>query len=218
MLTVDLLAVVAGARAPSTQSLGSDHTAPYPTAQGRDADDRECEVGHQVDPCLSDAVAALRTRLRGRLIPLSDPDYGELRGMPDGVGGETQPGLIVECAGVADVIAAVSFAREHDRPVAIRGGGRNISCHSGLAIDLSAMKSVRVDPIARSVRAEGGVTIEDLDHETKAFGLAVPTGMVTAASRVAGLTFGGRLGWLRRKYGVSCTNLLSADIGTADGR
>jgi hypothetical protein len=119
------------------------------------------------------------------------------------------------------VVAAVRFARDHDLKIAIRGGGHNVAgnavCDGGVVIDLSPMHSVRVDPSAQTVRAEGGVTIGELDHETQAFGLAVPMGVVTATG-IAGLTLGGGLGWLRRKYGLSCDNLRSADVVTADGR
>ncbi|MGE5764558.1 MAG: FAD-binding oxidoreductase, partial [Mycobacterium leprae] len=167
-----------------------------------------------------DALAALRGRLRGRLVQPSDADYDEVRAVWNGMV-DKRPGLIVRCAGVADVIAAVTFARDHDLLVAVRGGGHNVSgnavCDGGLVIDLSPMRAVRVDPSGQTVRAEGGVTIGELDHETQAFGLAVPMGVVTATG-IAGLTLGGGLGWLRRKYGLSCDNLRAADVVTADGR
>lgn len=167
-----------------------------------------------------DVLAALRARLRGRLVEPSDVNYDEVRAVWNGMV-DKHPGLIVRCAGVADVIASVTFARDHDLLVAVRGGGHNVAgnavCDGGLVIDLSSMRSVRVDPDKQTVRAEGGVTIGELDHETQAFGLAVPMGVVTATG-IAGLTLGGGLGWLRRKYGLSCDNLRSVDVVTADGR
>jgi FAD/FMN-containing dehydrogenase len=166
-----------------------------------------------------DAVAAFGGRLRGRLVRPSDAEYDEVRLVWNG-GVDKRPGLIARCAGVADVVTAVNFAREHGLLVAVRGGGHNVAgnavCDAGLVIDLSLMRGVRVDQDAQTVRAEGGVTIGDLDHETQAFGLAVPMGVVTATG-IAGLTLGGGLGWLRRKYGLSCDNLVSADVVTADG-
>jgi FAD/FMN-containing dehydrogenase len=165
-------------------------------------------------------VAAFGDRLRGRLVRPSDPDYDEVRAVWNGVI-DRRPGLIARCDGVADVRASVGFAREHRLLIAVRGGGHNVSgnavCDGGLVIDLSLMNSVRVDPVVGTVRAEGGVTIAELDHETQAFGLAVPMGLVSATG-IAGLTLGGGLGWLRRKYGLSCDNLIAADVVTADGR
>ena len=165
-------------------------------------------------------VQELESRLRGRLIRPSDDDYDQARLVWNGMV-DKRPGLIARCAGVADVIAAVTFARENAVPVAVRGGGHNVAgsavCDGGLVIDLSPMNGVRVDPRRGTVRAEAGATIGDLDHETQAFGLGVPMGVVTATG-IAGLTLGGGLGWLRRRYGLSCDNLVSADVVTADGR
>jgi FAD/FMN-containing dehydrogenase len=167
-----------------------------------------------------DAIAALATRMRGRLVQAGDSDYDVARAVWNGMV-DKRPGLVAKCAGTADVIAAVGFAREHGLLVAVHGGGHNVAgnavCDGGLMIDLSLMRGIRVDVARRTVRAEGGVTIGDLDHETQAFRLAVPMGVVTATG-IAGLTLGGGLGWLRRKYGLSCDNLLSADVVTADGR
>ncbi|HET9561898.1 MAG TPA: FAD-binding oxidoreductase, partial [Propionibacteriaceae bacterium] len=166
-----------------------------------------------------EAITALAEVLRGRLLQPSDADYDDARAVWNGMV-DRHPALIVQCAGVADVVTSVTFAKEHDLLLAVRGGGHNAAgnavCDDGLVIDLSLMKSVRVDPIAQTVRAEGGVTIGELDHESQAFGLAVPMGVVTETG-IAGLTLAGGIGWLRRKYGLSCDNLISADVVTANG-
>ena len=166
-----------------------------------------------------EAITALAQVLRGRLVQPSDADYDTARAVWNGMV-DRHPALIVRCAGAADVVTSVNFAKEHDLRVAVRGGGHNAAgnavCDDGLVIDLSLMRGVRVDPLARTVRAEGGVTIGELDHESQAFGLAVPMGVVTETG-IAGLTLAGGIGWLRRKYGLSCDNLLSADVVTADG-
>jgi hypothetical protein len=134
---------------------------------------------------------------------------------------DRRPALIARCAGAADVIAAVRFAREHNLIVSIRGGGHNVSgnavCERGLMIDLSRMKSIRVDPVAKTVRAEPGVLGAELDRETQAFGLATPVGTVSTTG-IAGLTLGGGQSWLASKHGFAIDNLLSVDIVTADGK
>ncbi|MEW1837469.1 FAD-binding oxidoreductase [Nonomuraea angiospora] len=159
-------------------------------------------------------------QLRGGLVRPSDPGYDTVRGVWNGMI-DRRPGLIARCAGAADVMAAVSFAREHDLLLAVRGGGHNVSgnavCDGGLVIDLSASRAVHVDPAGRTALAQAGATIGDLDHETQAFGLAVPMGVVSQTG-ITGLTLGGGLGWLRRRYGLSSDNLLHADVVTADGR
>jgi FAD/FMN-containing dehydrogenase len=134
---------------------------------------------------------------------------------------DRRPALIVRCSGPADVIHAVNFARANNLLVSVRGGGHNAAgnavCDGGIVIDLSRMKGVQVDLDRRTARVQGGVTWGELDHETQVFGLATPGGVVSTTG-VAGLTLGGGLGWLRRKHGLSCDNLLSADVVTADGR
>ena len=170
---------------------------------------------------LSDeAIQSFGATFRGRLIQPGDPTYDEARQLYNGMI-DKRPRLIARCADVADVIASVNFGREQRLLVAIRGGGHNGpglgSCDDGLVIDLSALKGVRVDPVAQTVRVEGGCTSGDVDHATHAFGLAVPFGIVSTTG-VAGLTLGGGTGYLTRKYGLTIDNLLEADVVLADGR
>jgi FAD/FMN-containing dehydrogenase len=131
------------------------------------------------------------------------------------------PALIARCAGAADVVRCVNFARYHGLPLSVRGGGHNVSgnavCHGGLMIDLSPMRGIRVQPQREIARADAGCTWRDFDAETQAFGLAT-TGGIIPTTGVAGLTLGGGLGWLMRKHGLSCDNLNSIDIVTAEGR
>ncbi len=166
------------------------------------------------------AIENLRASLRGELLQPGDEGYDTARRVYNGMI-DRHPRLIARCAGVADVISAVNFARKYDLPVSIRGGSHNVNgfavCDDGLVIDLSRMKSVRVDPWNRTARAEGGCTWGDFDHATHAFGLAVPGGIISTTG-VAGLTLGGGIGNLTRTYGLSCDNLLSVDVVTADGR
>ena len=129
--------------------------------------------------------------------------------------------MIARCSGVADVIAAIHFARANNLVTAIRGGGHNVGgralCDDGLVIDLSRMRAVFVDDAARRVRVQGGATLGDIDRETHVFGLAVPCGIVPKTG-IGGLTLGGGVGWLIRKYGMSIDNLLSAQVVTAEGK
>lgn len=165
------------------------------------------------------SVDNLRTSFRGELIRPADTGYDLYRKVWNG-SIDRHPGLIARCTGVADVMAAVRFAREHVLLTAVRGGGHSFPGHSvcdgGLVIDLGLMKGVRVDPQARTVRAQAGVLLGELDHETQAFGLAVPAGIVTHTG-IAGLTLGGGTGWIQRKYGLTIDNLLSVDLVTATG-
>jgi FAD/FMN-containing dehydrogenase/ketosteroid isomerase-like protein len=134
---------------------------------------------------------------------------------------DRRPALIVRCAGTADVRAALAYARDHGLRLAVRGGGHNIAgsalCDDGLVIDLSAMKSVQIDPEQRRAYVEGGATLRDFDHEAQAYALATPLG-INSTTGVAGLTLGGGFGWLSRTLGLAADNLLSADLITADGR
>jgi FAD/FMN-containing dehydrogenase len=165
------------------------------------------------------AVEDLRETLRGILIRPTDADYDEARGVWNGMINR-HPALIVQCSGTADVIVAVNFAREYDLEIAVRGGGHNVAgtavCDDGIVIDLSAMRAVWIDPLARIARVQGGALWGDVDHEAQAHGLATPGGIVSHTG-VAGLTLGGGIGWLMRKHGLTVDNLLSADMVTADG-
>ena len=160
-----------------------------------------------------------KENLRGELIQRSDERYEEARKLYNGMI-DKRPLLIACCVDVADVITAVNFGRDLGLLIAIRGGGHNGpgfgSCDDGLVIDLSMMKSVRVDPATRRVRVDPGCTSGDVDHATHAFGLAVPFGIVSTTG-VAGLTLGGGTGYLTRKYGLTIDNLLEADVVLADG-
>ncbi len=165
-------------------------------------------------------VEGLGAGLDGELLRAGDAGYEDARRVWNGMI-DKRPALIARCASVEDVIRAVNFARENDLLVAVRGGAHNIAgtaiCDRGLVIDLSPMKGVRVDPERRMVSAGGGVTIGELDKETQVFGLATPMGVVSETG-ISGLTLGGGIGWLRRKHGLSCDNLVSAEVVTADGR
>ncbi|MEX2458470.1 MAG: FAD-binding oxidoreductase [Actinomycetota bacterium] len=170
----------------------------------------------RLDP---DAIDELAGRLRGELVRPQDPSYDDRRKIWNG-SIDRRPALIVGCLGIADVIAAVGFARTNGLVVAVRGGGHSFPGHSvcddGLVIDLSPMKGIRVDPVRRTAWVQPGVVLGELDRETQAFGLAVPSGIVTHTG-VAGLTLGGGIGMLMRKHGLTVDNLLSADVITADG-
>jgi FAD/FMN-containing dehydrogenase len=173
------------------------------------------------DTGLEDTVVeAFKASLRGVLLRPGDVGYDDTRKIHNGMI-DRRPALIACCAGVADVLTGVRFAREHDLLVSVRGGGHGMPgfavCEGGLMLDLSGMKSVHVDPHHRTVRAEAGVTWGEFDHETQAFGLAT-TGGVVGSTGIAGLTLGGGHGFLMRRYGLACDNLLFVDVVTADGR
>ncbi|WP_250123826.1 FAD-binding oxidoreductase [Chroococcidiopsis sp. CCMEE 29] len=165
-------------------------------------------------------VEALKSSLRGELLRPGDAGYDDARPVWNGMI-DRYPALIARCTGESDVITTVNFARTHNLLVAVRGGGHNVAgnatCDRGLVIDLSLMKSVRVDPKARVARVQGGATWGDVDRETQSFNLATPGGLVSETG-IAGLTLGGGFGWLRGKYGLSCDNLISVDVVTADGQ
>ena len=158
-----------------------------------------------------------RAGLAGRMIRPTDADYDGARRIWNAAI-DRHPGLIARCLGVADVIHAVKFASENDLLVAVRGGGHNVAgralCDNGIVVDLSSMRGVLVDPKTRTVRVQGGATLGDLDRETHLHGLAVPVGVVSKTG-VAGLTLGGGVGWLVRKHGLSCDNVISFELVTA---
>lgn len=165
------------------------------------------------------ALDKFRAGLRGAMVTPADAAYDESRTLWNAAIAR-RPALIVRCAGVADVMQTVRLAREHELLLAVRGGGHNVAgksvCDGGLMIDLSPMRGIRVDPVARTCRVEAGATLADMDHETQTFGLATPLG-INSTTGVAGLTLGGGLGWLSRKYGLTVDNLIGADVVTAEG-
>jgi len=166
------------------------------------------------------AIAAFRASLRGELIEPRDAGYEEARKVYNRMI-ERRPRLIARCVDLADVMAAVKFGREQKLLVAIRGGGHNAGglgvCDDGLVIDLSRMNYVRVDPKKKTVQVGGGALWRDVDHATHAFGLAVPSGIISTTG-VAGLTLGGGLGYLARRYGLTIDSLLAVEMVLADGR
>jgi hypothetical protein len=165
-------------------------------------------------------IAEIRSALRGDLMAADHAGYENARHVWNG-NIDRRPGLIARCAGVADVQQAVTFARTHMLRLSIRGGGHSAPGYGtndgGLVIDMAAMKGIRVDPLARTARVQGGVIWRELDHETQAFGLAT-TGGTVSNTGVVGLTLGGGLGWLMGKHGLAVDNLISADVVTADGQ
>jgi FAD/FMN-containing dehydrogenase len=166
------------------------------------------------------AIENLAKQVRGGIVRPDEPQYDRARAVYNAMI-DKHPALIVQCSGVADVIAAVNFARDHDLLLAVRGGGHNGaglgSVDGGLVIDLSMMNGIRVDPDARTARVEGGATWADVDHATHAFGLATPSGIISTTG-VGGLTLGGGLGHLTRRLGLTIDNLLEADVVLADGQ
>ena len=166
------------------------------------------------------ARGELARRFRGRLVMPRDQDYDAARALFNAMI-DKRPAVIACCDGAEDVARAVSFACEHALPLAVRGGGHSVSgkssCDGGLVVDLSAMRRVQVDRVARSARADAGSTLGDLDRATQAFGLATPLGIVTDTG-IAGLTLGGGIGWLNGLYGLACDNVAAAEVVTADGR
>jgi FAD/FMN-containing dehydrogenase len=165
------------------------------------------------------AIGALRESLGGALLLPGDVGYDEARTTFNGMI-DRRPALIARCAATGDVVKAVRFAREHGLIVSVRGGGHNVVgnaiCEGGLMIDLTPMKGIRVDPATQTARAQGGVNWREFDRECQAYGLAT-TGGAVSSTGIAGLTLGGGFGWLGRSYGMSCDNLLSADVVLADG-
>jgi FAD/FMN-containing dehydrogenase len=153
------------------------------------------------------------------LIVPGDAGYDDARRVFNGLV-DRRPALIARCRGTADVVRALGYARTAGLPVAVRGGGHSVAghgtCDGGVLLDLSTQRGVWVDPARRTVRVQAGATLGDVDRETQCFGLAVPTGQV-AATGIAGLTLGGGVGMLLRRFGLTCDNLLSAELVTAAG-
>ena len=171
------------------------------------------------DPIADSLLEPFQATFRGLVIRPADGEYEAARRIWN-ASIDRRPGLIVRCTGLADVIAAVNFARDHELLVAIRGGGHNVGgralCDGGMVIDLSRMKGIHVDAEAKRVRVQPGVLLGELDRETHVYGMAVPAGVVSRTG-IAGLTLGGGVGWLARKYGLTCDNVISFEIVTADG-
>jgi FAD/FMN-containing dehydrogenase len=165
-------------------------------------------------------IEQLRERARGAVIEPGDDAYDEARTVYNAMI-DRRPRAVVRCSDAGDVMAAVDYARENGLALAVRGGGHSVpgfgTVVDGVVADLSGMRGVRVDPAARTARAEGGATWGDFNHATGAFGLAT-TGGIISTTGVGGLTLGGGIGYLTRGHGLSCDNLLSADVVTADGR
>ncbi len=180
---------------------------------------RVTTLGGNQRPIPVEALDGLRAGLRGTMCLPGEPGYDDARTIWNAMI-DRMPAVIVRAAGAADVIRAVGFARDHRLLLAVRGGGHNIAgnavCDGGLMLDLSPMKSVRVDPAALTARVEPGVTLAEFDREAQAFGLATPLG-INSTTGVAGITLGGGFGWISRKHGLSVDNLLSVDLVTADG-
>src|ERR1700676_2806180 len=161
-----------------------------------------------------------RASLRGQVILPGDADYDDARKVWNGMI-DKRPTLIARCAGVADVSKAVRFASDQHLLLLVRGGGHNVigagTCDGGLVIDLSPMKAVQVDSERRTARVEPGATWKDFDDEAQKYGLATTGGLISSTG-VAGFTLGGGIGWLVRKHGLACDNLISAEVVTADGQ
>jgi len=165
-------------------------------------------------------IAGFKRSVRGEFVTPADTNYDKYRAVWNGMI-DKRPASIIRCAGQDDVITAVNFAKDHRLLLSVRGGGHNVAgkalCDDGLVIDLSCMRAVRVDPADLTVQVQGGARLGDIDHETAAFNLAVPFGLVSQTG-IAGLCLHGGMGWLTRKYGLTLDNLLSVDIVTADGQ
>jgi FAD/FMN-containing dehydrogenase len=193
---------------------------------GEDADDAgssygsEAVLGQLTAGPDASALSTFREGFDGQIVLPEDEAYDAARAVWNGMI-DRRPAIVVRPTGVADVLAALRFAREQGLQIAVRSGGHSIpgfsTCDGGIVIDLSSMRGVRVDPERRVARVNGGALLGDLDHEAQAFGLACPVGVV-AHTGVAGLTLGGGMGRLQRKYGLTLDNLLSVDVVTPDGR
>jgi FAD/FMN-containing dehydrogenase len=177
------------------------------------------KTGTTQRPSLDAAIEGLRRAVRGELLLAGNPAYEEARKIWNAMV-DRHPALILRAQDVSDVVQAVRFAKDHRLPLAVRGGGHNIAgnavCEGGLMLDLSRMNSVKVNATTRRAIVGPGATLADLDRETQAFGLVVPTG-INSTTGIAGLTLGGGFGWTTRKFGMTIDNLVSADVVTANG-
>lgn len=183
------------------------------------SDLRVATLDNGVSTISETAIRGLRKGLQGRMLLAGDKDYDATRKVWNAAT-DKKPALIAQCASAADVITAVNFVRDNGLLVAVRGGGHSVAGHSvcdnGFMIDLAEMNHVRVDTTKHTAHAGGGAKWGDVDHATQAFGLAT-TGGTNSDTGIGGLTLGGGLGWLASKYGLTCDNLLSAEVVTADG-
>src|SRR3981189_136839 len=172
--------------------------------------------GVAIDPA---PIKAFQNNFHGQVIEPGDASYDTARRIWN-ASIDKHPGLIARCLGVADIVVAVKFARANDLLVAVRSGGHNVAgralCDDGIVIDLSVMTGIFVDSQLRTVRVQAGATLGDVDRETHLHGLAVPSGVVSKTG-IAGLTLGGGVGWLVRKYGLTCDNVPSCEVVTAEG-
>lgn len=166
------------------------------------------------------SIERLRERVRGPVVTPDSDGYDEARKVYNAMI-DRRPAVVVQCANAGDVMAAVDCARDNELDLAVRGGGHSVpgfgTCDDGVVADLSGMRGVRVDPERRTARVDGGATWGDFDAATHAFGLAT-TGGIVSTTGVAGLTLGGGIGYLTRSLGLSCDNLISADVVTAEGK
>lgn len=180
---------------------------------------RSTDTMARTDPLEDATIESFDEQVLGEVLRPGDDGYDDARTVWNAMIDE-RPAAIVRCAGTADVIAAVEFARDLDLPLAVRGGGHNVAgnalCDDGLVVDLSEMNAVTVDPDAELARVQGGATMAALDHETQAFGLAT-TGGIVSSTGVAGLTLGGGMGYLDRRFGLTQDNVRSMDVVTANG-
>jgi hypothetical protein len=166
------------------------------------------------------SVRELGPGLRGELVGPGDRGYDPARAVFNGMI-DRRPLAVIRSVDASDVVGCITFARRHDLPLSVRGGGHSVAGNAvrdgAVMLDLSGMKALRVDPETKTVRAEPGLTLGEFDRATQAFGLATTLGVVSTTG-IAGLTLGGGLGWLNGRYGLACDNLISADVATADGQ
>jgi FAD/FMN-containing dehydrogenase len=179
-------------------------------------------MSHTIAPVLGEAtIQELRAAVKGQVVTPGDDGYARAASVWNGAHDYHRPAVVVRCAGAADVIAAVGFARSTGLTIAVRGGGHSVAgfstCDDGMVIDLASMNAVRVDPAAMRATVGGGAVWADVDHETQAHGLATTGGLISTTG-IAGFTLGGGIGWAMRKFGLACDNLAEADVVTADGR